>query len=284
MIKLKTAIKKLIVLSQRFCYLIYDYFLVLIYLIFNLVTKGKIYEDDIVFVSAIDKNFFERVLSLLDSYKFNLKNEFILYDLGVTKEQYEYLNKTYSFVNLRKFDFENNPEFISKYFGEKLGNYAWKPVIINNLLNEYKSKVVWLDAGNVLQRKIIFLKILLTAKKLIVTRSSNKIKKWTHPKTIEYIGLNEKYLSKNNYAGGLVGFDYHSKKAINISERWAHYSKIEECISPPGSSRENHRQDQAVLTVLLYKYLFTNGFISASYSKTNFVCGVLFHAKKIYNF
>jgi hypothetical protein len=29
---------------------------------------------------------------------------------------------------------------------------------------------------------------------------------------------------------------------------------IKECIAPHGSSRENHRQDQAVFTVLYYNY------------------------------
>ena len=151
-------------------------------------------------------------------------------------------------------------------------------------MQECKSKVVWLDAGNLITKKIVFLKIALSASGIIVPTSSNTIRDWTHPKTIEYIGINNKYLDSNNYASGLIGFDYKSKKANKIAELWSNFSQIQECISPPDSSRENHRQDQAVLTLLLYKYFFTNKFKKFIYPQTNFIFGILFHKRKIYNF
>ena len=151
-------------------------------------------------------------------------------------------------------------------------------------MQECKSKVVWLDAGNLITKKIIFLKIALSASGIIVPTSSNTIRDWTHPKTIEYIGIDNKYLDSNNYASGLIGFDYKSKKANKIADLWSNFSQIQECISPLDSSRENHRQDQAVLTLLLYKYFFTNKFKKFIYPQTNFIFGILFHKRKIYNF
>ena len=47
--------------------------------------------------------------------------------------------------------------------------------------------------------------------------------------------------------------------------------------------RISHRQDQAVLTLLLYKYIFRNVFIRSTYIKTNFICGILFHKKKMFD-
>ena len=152
------------------------------------------------------------------------------------------------------------PKFVGEYFGDKLGNYAWKPIIVDEIMDQNKSKVVWLDAGNLITKKIIFLKISLTALGIVVPTSSNSIKDWTHPKTIDYIGIHNKYLNSNNYASGLIGFDYNYDKAKNISQLWSKFSQIQECISPTDSSRENHRQDPAVLTLLLYKYFFTNNF------------------------
>jgi hypothetical protein len=32
------------------------------------------------------------------------------------------------------------------------------------------------------------------------------------------------------------------------------------CIAPNGSNRQNHRQDQAVFSILFYKYLNTSSF------------------------
>ncbi len=284
MIKIKTYIKILITLSQRFLRYIYDLILIVIYSIKNLLLTGKFYEENIIFVTAAEKNYFSQVNSLLESYTKNNNSKLLLYNIGLQYEQKIELTEKYSDIEIRDFDFSKYPSFIGEYFDNKLGNYAWKPIIIDELLNEFKSKVVWLDAGNIINKKIVFLKVALTAKKIIVPKSSNRIIDWTHNKTIEYIGLDSKHFRKNNYASGLIGFDYKSDIAKKISEEWKRFSMIQECIAPKGSSRGNHRQDQAVLTILLYKYLFFNIFAKMTYPKTNFILGVLFHKKRIFDF
>ncbi len=284
MIKLKTWVKVAIAFSQRLFRFSIDLLIIFFNLINNLIIYRKPYQNNIIFVTAAEKNYFKQLDSLLESYYKNLSNKLIVYDIGLEKDQVNYLKDKYEKLNIRIFQFNHYPKFIGEYFDDKLGNYAWKPVIVNELMQECKSKVVWLDAGNLITKKIIFLKIALSASGIIVPTSSNTIRDWTHPKTIEYIGINNKYLDSNNYASGLIGFDYKSKKANKIAELWSKFSQIQECISPLDSSRENHRQDQAVLTLLLYKYFFTNKFKKFIYPQTNFIFGILFHKRKIYNF
>jgi hypothetical protein len=43
-----------------------------------------------------------------------------------------------------------------------------------------------------------------------------------------------------------------------ILKKWCELSKIKEIISPEGSSRLNHRQDQSILSILLAKRKFNN--------------------------
>jgi hypothetical protein len=284
MVKLKTFTKIFLVFNQRIFRFSIDFFIIFINLIYNLVVYKKPYDDDIVFVTAAEKNYFNQLILLINSYCKHLDNQFIVYDIGLDKEQLQYIKDNYQNLILRKFQFEQYPEFVSQYFDDKLGNYAWKPVIIDEVLKQSKSKVVWLDAGNLITRKIKFLKIALTTNGIIVPSSSNTIKEWTHPKTIEYIGVQNNILKKRNFASGLVGFDYNLKEARIIAELWSEFSQIQECISPKGSSRLNHRQDQAVLTLLLYKYLFKGNFKRLIHPQTNFIFGVLFHNRRIYNF
>lgn len=284
MIKLKTWVKVAIAFSQRLFRFSIDLLIIFFNLIYNLIIYRKPYQNNIIFVTAAEKNYFKQLDSLLESYYKNLSNKLIVYDIGLEKDQVNYLKDKYEKLNIRIFRFNHYPKFIGEYFDDKLGNYAWKPVIVNELMQECKSKVVWLDAGNLITKKIIFLKIALSASGIIVPTSSNTIRDWTHPKTIEYIGIKNKHLDSNNYASGLIGFDYKSKKANKIAELWSNFSQIQECISPLDSSRENHRQDQAVLTLLLYKYFFTNKFKKFIYPQTNFIFGILFHKRKIYNF
>ncbi len=284
MIKLKTWTKVLIVFSRRVIRFCLDLLIILLYSIYNLFIYKKLFDNNIIFVTAAEKNYFDQLESLLKSYDKYLTNKLIIYDIGLDEKQIQYLKDNFNNLNIIKFKFEQYPKFIGEYFDDKLGNYAWKPIIVDQVIQQYKSKVVWLDAGNLITKKIIFLKIALTASGLVVPTSSNTIKDWTHPKTIKYIGLNEKYLNSNNYASGLIGFDYNSEKAKNISELWSKFSQIQDCISPEGSSRKNHRQDQAVLTLLLYKYFFTTNLKKFIYPQTNFIYGILFHKRKIYNF
>ena len=284
MVKLKTFVKIFLVFNQRIFRFLIDFFIIFINLIYNLVIYKKPYDNDIVFVTAAEKNYFNHLILLINSYYKNLNNQLIVYDIGLDEKQSQYIRDNYQNLILQKFQFEKYPEFISQYFDGKLGNYAWKPIIIDEVLKQNKSKVVWLDAGNLITKKIRFLKIALTRNGIIVPSSSNTIKEWTHPKTIEYIGIQNNILDKRNFASGLVGFDYNLKEARIISELWSEFSQIQECISPKESSRLNHRQDQAVLTLLLYKYFFKGNLKRLMHPQTNFIFGVLFHKRKIYNF
>ena len=51
--------------------------------------------------------------------------------------------------------------------------------------------------------------------------------------------------------GAIVGFDMRAYE--QVVKPWAECALKRECIGPLGSNRGNHRQDQAVLTVLLYQ-------------------------------
>jgi len=284
MVLIKTWIKILIVFSKRIFRLAIDFILVFFFGLSNLFRFKKLYDNNILFVTAAEKNYFSQLVSLIESFINNSNSKIIIYDIGLEKNQVEKLRKEYAEIELRTFDFKKYPEFIGQYYDDKLGNYAWKPIIVNELLFEFESKVVWLDAGNIITSQIIFLKISLTALGIVVPTSSNRVLDLTHSRTIDHIGLNKKFFKSNNYASGLIGFDFNYSNAKKISSKWSEFSQIEECISPKGSSRENHRQDQAVLTLLLYKYHFKSRFKKFFHPQTNFIFGVLFHKKKIYNF
>lgn len=284
MIKLKTWIKILFVFCKRVYRFSIDFILICTFILFNVVRYRKIYDKNILFVTAAEKNYYSQLENLLSSFYSRMNEKILVFNLGLEEKQINNLMNKYTNLEIRNFDFTKYPNFISEYEDGKLGSYAWKPIIVNEVLREFKQKVVWLDAGNIITRKIIFLKISLTTKGLVVPTSSNRISDWTHPKTVEYIGIDKKYLRSNNYASGLVGFDYSNSSALKISNDWSKFAKIKECIAPRDSSRLNHRQDQAILTLLLYKYFFRSKIKKFFHPQTNFIYGVMFHKRKIYNF
>ena len=168
MIFIKTWLKVLLVFSKRLIRFIFDFLLIVLFIFINLIKNNKIYDNNIVFVTAAEKNYFEPLKNLLISYQKNLKNKIIVYDLGLEEYQKSYIIEKFKFVDLRKFDFKQYPDFVGQYFDNKLGNYSWKPIIVEMILKETKCKVVWLDSGNVINNRIIFLKIALTRLSIIV--------------------------------------------------------------------------------------------------------------------
>ena len=53
----------------------------------------------------------------------------------------------------------------------------------------------------------------------------------------------------------IIGINYNVDWVRRLVKEWRDLALVKECICPDGSDRSNHRQDQAVLTILFYKYL-----------------------------
>ena len=77
-----------------------------------------------------------------------------------------------------------------------------------------------------------------------------------HPKSVKHYGISE-YEHKNNLtsrSGNMVSINYSSKSGKEILDEWYNASLNKNIIIPEGSSRNNHRQDQTILSILMYLY------------------------------
>ena len=112
MIKLKTWVKVAIAFSQRLFRFSIDLLIIFFNLIYNLIIYRKPYQNNIIFVTAAEKNYFKQLDSLLESYYKNLSNKLIVYDIGLEKDQVNYLKDKYEKLNIRIFLFNHYPKFI----------------------------------------------------------------------------------------------------------------------------------------------------------------------------
>jgi len=71
---------------------------------------------------------------------------------------------------------------------------------------------------------------------------------------------NNKFINYSNRSGACIGFNYAIDWVKDLVKEWYDLALIKECIAPPGSNRTNHRQDQAVFTLLYYQYQQIYGF------------------------
>lgn len=226
----------------------------------NLITGSK---NKYTFITGADESHYETLRQFLfniKKYENKEENRIIVYDLGLHLEHLNELKTLFPNYIYKIFDYSKYP----KYFNIRInaGEYAWKPTIIKEVCEKYGNIVIWVDAGTLFTKSQDNLKRILNNDYIFTPLSCHTIEKWTHPKTLQYmnwdsLGLDLKLIPR---AGGFFGINYNISWCKEFVGEWARLAKIKECIAPEGSSRENHRQDQSILSILYYQYQKKYGF------------------------
>ncbi|KAI9469769.1 MAG: hypothetical protein EXX96DRAFT_380914 [Benjaminiella poitrasii] len=183
----------------------------------------------------------------------------VVYNIGMNRTQLPILDQLQQNGLINEvilFDHERYPRFWDVAIDA--GQYGWKTGIVNDARVRYGGVLVWLDAGNQITKDFI-----LNIKETILSepfhgfwspKSAYGMGKWTHQGMFKFFGADEKiYRYKSNCNGAAIGFDTNNSTIVNtMIIPWFECALQKKCIAPPGSSRANHRQDQAVLTYLAY--------------------------------
>ena len=246
--------------------------LVLIFLC-SLINLFNNSDKNLVIVSAADESHYKSALNLFETLNtYEPDSKLVFYDIGLKEDQKKTFISNHPNVIFEKFRFNEFPEFISKKDKDgKIGSYSWKPQIINECIKKYNQNVLWLDAGCKINKKLKLLKIILGTKGFYVASSVGKINQWTSKESMNNLNFPKKYINKKNYASGMVGINP-KKKYVDMLNDWSRLALDKNVIAPDDSSRDNHRQDQSILTMLIYKnglYRFT--------TKTYKIFGIKIH-------
>lgn len=208
------------------------------------------------------ENFLYSLYQLRDQVS---KEEFpriVVYNIGMNRTQLPILDQ---FVenglvdDLVLFDYFSYPRFWDVAINA--GEYAWKTGIVHEAATKYAKDsngiLVWLDAGNMVTPEFIrnIPNIIRNNKGFWSPRSSQTMQVWTHPGLYKYYDADPQHYAKYpNCNGAAMGFDVSNQTIIDeLIEPWYQCGLDKNCIAPPGSSRSNHRQDQAALTFLAYR-------------------------------
>ncbi|CAI2180904.1 15347_t:CDS:2 [Funneliformis geosporum] len=183
------------------------------------------------------------------------KARVIVYDLGLSNEQIEILGRLQKkgyLTKLKKLDWSKYPKFWNISIAR--GEYAWKPGMIHEISKEYPGYVIWLDSGTKV-KKFFFNNLvgfLEDFDGLVTPNSPGNMKTWTHKGVYEYFHDDHtKYDKLPNCNGAAIAFD--TNRTQTLIDDWYNCALDKNCIAPPGSSRKNHRQDQALLTYFAAK-------------------------------
>jgi len=219
---------------------------------------------EFIIVSGASQNHYISLRQFLGTVNYSLCTCYV-FDLGLNERSKNELSSLEN-INLRTFKYEDYPPYYN--IRVNAGEYAWKPAIIKNLLDELESTsqispntvILWCDAGDKLPLDMPHIYNYILSSQIYSPSSSGTIRTWTHRGMLEYFSINngDSILGCTNRNGAIIGFAVGHKHIRDFINRFAELAAIKDCIAPEGSSRANHRQDQALFTILYYKFLEAN--------------------------
>lgn len=225
--------------------------------LYNLIDKLKFSlkikpKSDVIIVSAADSSHFKSLVQFIKSaIYYERHSKLVIYDLGLTEEQADFVKNNLPQVVLRVFDYNKYPSFLSIKIDA--GKFAWKPVILYDVLNDFKCSTIWLDAGCLITQPLYRIRDVINKRGFYSPTASGTIQEWTHPKTIEYLNVHQDLLNKRILAGGIVAVDFNCSQALRLVEKWKECALVKECTAPKGYNRDNHRA-QSIMTILAYQF------------------------------
>ena len=162
-----------------------------------------------------------------------------------------------SLIYYRKFNFDHFPEWCRITEPLSVGGYSWKIITIFDVITEYKGVVLWTDTGSIVGN--IDKDIQCARMNGFYSNSAgHSIRKWTHPGTYQYLE-EMKWITVMNSTkdkwccnDGYMIIDYRNRTVMeNIIYPTVKCSLTKKCITPIGSHRRNHRQDQSVISIFV---------------------------------
>jgi hypothetical protein len=220
-----------------------------------------------IIVSGASNNHYFTLIQFIESFIFNKVNStLIIYNLGINEDNWLFLKNNYAIHNFifKNFNYEIYPEWFNININR--GEYAWKPAIIYEVFNEYIDEIiVWMDSGNIIVNNLKELFAFIEENGIHSGNTSGNIKQWCHPYTMKILECHDN--TKVNRNGACIGFNTKISWVQDFIRKFYVSCSNKNIIAPEGSNRTNHRQDQAVFTILFYKYL--NKYNFKVYENTN---------------
>ena len=174
-----------------------------------------------------------------------------VWDLGLSPANREFLDRNSSVLSVIDFPFEDFPDFFS--MTRPGGNMGWKPALLWQEAADFRGHLIWMDAGNRLIGPIDRLLWLAKGYGFYSPFSSGTVADWTHPMTLQGLGVPDPHLKRRNLHGAISVWDVGSTWARSLLNDWHRAALSRDLLCPAGSDRSNHRRDQALLTCLAYR-------------------------------
>ena len=221
-------------------------------------------------ITALSENYFEIFeISVKNFQKWHPGRKIVVYDLGLSAENANFLKENGHIFVYKKFIFENNSKYPEHV--KNLDNFAWRNIIWAEALTEFGA-IIWFDASTKFTRNTDSLVENMQEQGNCIQTFVNElepkisISHGIHPLTYNYLASNiTTHSSPENMMKSLKGtIIFNSKNCKNNIMRWSLLCALnEECWSPTGLIKNCpigtniyqphicHKFDTAIVNMLL---------------------------------
>jgi len=208
-------------------------------------------------VSASASKFFNETQQMIYSCRGLLQQGTIIYilDTGLHDNQKKILQTRFNFFQIKVIDLPNDPKVC------RLTSYYFKAYMIEYAFNIHnKDHYIWLDSKTNLKWNEKQIIDLCSIQPVHGINGFVIEKDFTHKNTIEAIVPKHRWEEASNsiqtQASGII-FRLQTERDLILYNEYKSHMENPDILTPSGSSRSNHRQDQSVLSCFLFKHNFT---------------------------
>jgi hypothetical protein len=167
-------------------------------------------------------------------------------DLGMHERDRERIARRFPWCRIDPFEFTARPPHL-----RELGNFAWKPFLIFDLVSQGEGPILWFDSATLFHGGIEAMIDGVSRDGIFSLAGQSSLGECCDPRTLAKLQPAPEDLHEPYRAGGVLGFDPARPLVRDIVGRWRDLAADPACISPPGADRRRHKFDQALLTALL---------------------------------
>ena len=177
-----------------------------------------------------------------------------------TIHQIQLQMKSTGFIAYRKFRWSSFPKWMWIEGNEyRKHGYAWKIIAHMDAAFAWKGITIWNDGGNVIRSGLSREMTNARIDGVYSPPSPGSQNRWTHPDCAEFLLQNHLIQHYNgnepSCSSGFIISDWSHTDVVNkILYPFYQCALTQKCITPRASNKDNHRQDQSVLSALLNNY------------------------------
>jgi len=171
-----------------------------------------------------------------------------VYDLGLTAATRDRIERAFPKVEFRSFDFSRFPP----HAAVAARTYAWKPLVIAQAAAEFGGHILWLDSASLFRAgDLSEVQSALARDGTYVLKGASALSFRCSAGILDALSVPDVDRNRPERPAGIIGFDAGRPAAAQLVAEWAGYALEPDRIP---SRTPGHNPEQALLSILLYKY------------------------------